>query len=246
MLDDSHTLYSNAFIQSISGLKSIWTTGRAYSSLPATYGYRPVTTTMNMFLWWVANGAPWPFHLMKILLFLMTCWLLAMIWRVLIPWASSEVIAVGTILFALNPVHSQVVSYIAAIATQWAALFVCLSVINYLKFRKTNSPSWLVASLLCALLAILSKEEGVVILALIPLIELYLRKIEGVALFSSRRLGALLLFLVPGLVGVGLIFWMFEPTQNLVRADVSMWSYFMTQWRAYLRYFAMYFIVSAI
>jgi protein O-mannosyl-transferase len=241
LLDDSHTLQSNAFIQSWSGFSSIWSTGRAYSSLPATYGYRPVTTTMNLLLWVVGNGSAVPFHLMKLLLFFLTCFLLAKIWRVLLPWVSSEVIGAGVLLFALNPVHTQVASYIAAIATQWAALFICLSVLGYLQFRKTNARPWHIASLLCALLAILSKEEGVVILALIPLVEIYLRKIEGAPLFQTQRLGAILFYLLPGSIGVGLIVWMFEPTQNLVRTDTSMGSYFMTQWRAYLRYFSMYF-----
>ncbi len=241
LLDDSHTLSSNAFIQSFSGFKSIWSTGRAYSSLPATYGYRPVTTTMNMVLWWVGDGDTFPFHVMKIFLLLLTCWLLSKIWRVLLPRVAPEVIDAGVLLFAVNPVHSQVVTYIAAIATQWAALFVCSSVLCYLQFRQKKSQLWLVGSLLCALLAILSKEEGVVVIALIPLVELYLRKLEGSPLFSSQRLGALLLFLLPGVIGVGLIAWMFEPTQNLVRSEISIWSYFMTQWRAYLRYFAMYF-----
>ena len=244
LLDDSHTLLSNAFIQSWSGFSSIWSTGRAYSSLPATYGYRPVTTTMNMLLWMAGNGSAVPFHLMKLFLFLLTCFLLAKIWRTLLPWVANEVIGASVLLFALNPVHTQVTSYIAAIATQWAALFICLSVCGYLQFRKTNVRLWHVASLLCALLAILSKEEGVVILAIIPLIELYLRKIEGMPIFQSRRMGSILMYLIPGAIGVGLIFWMFEPTQNLVRTDTTVWSYFMTQWRAYLRYFSMYFFAQ--
>jgi protein O-mannosyl-transferase len=241
LLDDSHTLASNAFIQSPSGFSSIWSTGRAYSSLPATYGYRPVTTTMNMVLWWVAGGKTWPFHVAKILLHLMTCWLLAQIWMVLLPWMSLEVISAGVLLFVLNPVHSQVVTYIAAIATQWAALFICLSIVGYLQFRKSEAKLWLFLSLLFSLFAVLSKEEGIVFLALIPLIELYLRKIEGTPLFSWKHVPALGFYFIPAFVGVGLIVWMFEPTQNLVRADISTWSYFITQWRAYLRYFAMYF-----
>jgi protein O-mannosyl-transferase len=229
-------------VQSLSGFKSIWSTGRAYSSLPATYGYRPVTTTMNMILWCIGDGQTWVFHLAKILLFFLTCVLLAQIWSRLLPWVSDEVIAVGVLLFAVNPIHSQVVTYIAAIATQWAALFVCLSVYCFLMFRKNeNLRWWLYLSLVCALLAILSKEEGVVILALIPLVEFYLRFVEGTPLSSTKRLKDIALFLIPAAIGVGLIVYMFEPTQNLVRTDVSVGSYFMTQWRAYLRYFAMYF-----
>lgn len=242
LLDDSHTLSSNAFVQSFSGLKSIWTTGRAYSSLPATYGYRPFTTTMNMLLWLVGNGETWAFHLTKIFLFFLTCFLLAQIWSFLLPMVSSEVIAAAVLLFAVNPIHSQVVTYIAAIATQWAALFVCLSVYGYLRYRKDEKLRfWLLISLFCALLAILSKEEGVVILALIPLVEFYLRIVEGSSFFSTKRVKEMALFLVPAFVGVGLIVYMFEPTQNLVRSDVTVGSYFMTQWRAYLRYFVMYF-----
>ncbi|MBY0383701.1 hypothetical protein K2X05_00965, partial [bacterium] len=200
-----------------------------------------VTTTMNMLLWIVGGGDTWPFHVAKILLFFLTCFLLAQIWSFLLPKVSAEVMAASVLLFAVNPIHSQVVTYIAAIATQWAALFVCLSVFGFLKFRKNESIKWLSISLLCALLAILSKEEGVVILALIPLVEFYLRIVEGTPLFSPKRLKEIALFLVPAVVGVGLIVYMFEPTQNLVRSDVSVGSYFMTQWRAYLRYFVMYF-----
>lgn len=241
ILDDSHTLTTNAFVHSYSGFVGIWSTGRAYSSAAANYGYRPVTTTMNMVLWSVADGATWPFHLAKMVLFLLTCWLLYKIWSVLLPRVQPEVLGAAVLVFAVNPVHSQVVTYIAAIATQWAALFVGLAILSYLKFRATNFRRWHLLSLICALLAILSKEEGVVVVALIPLIEIYLRKIEGARLLSLQRVGTLAAYLVPAVIGVGLIAWMFEPTQNLVRSQISMWSYFMTQWRAYVRYFAMYF-----
>ncbi len=241
ILDDSHTLSSNGFVQSYSNFTTIWSTGRAYSSLPANYGYRPFTTTMNMVLWSIGDGATWPYHAAKIILFFLTCWLLGKLWSVLFPKVPREVIGAAVFLFAVNPVHSQVVSYISAIATQWAALFVCLSVLFYLKFRQSSLMRFHVFSLLSALLAILSKEEGVVVVALIPLLEIYLRKRENSALLSTARIGALAAYLIPMAVGVGLIVYMFEPLQNLVRSNVSMGSYFMTQWRAYLRYFAMYF-----
>jgi len=241
ILDDTHTFQSNAFIQSLSGFDSLWTTGRAYSSNPATYGYRPVTSTVSMVGWWIGGGATWPFHLLKIFLFWITCFLLSKIWRQLVPSTPPEVLAAAILLFALNPVHSQVVSYISQIATQMAGLLICTAILGYLRYRKLNSKPWYFASLACVFLAVLSKEEGIVVVGLIPVIEIYLRKLEGSQIFSLRGLGPVLTYLVPGLFGVGLLFWMFEPTQNLVRSEISVFSYFMTQWRAYLRYFAMYF-----
>lgn len=241
ILDDSHTLQSNAIIQNFSGLRQIWSTGRAYSSLASTYGYRPVTTTFNMLIWVIGGGQTWPFHLAKILIFIATCSLLARIWRELMPSMHDHVLGAGILLFAVNPVHSQVVSYIAAIATQWAALFVCLAIWAYLRHRRDGGTALYILSLVFVALATLSKEEGVVALALIPLVEIYLRKMEGRRLWPYGRVGVLLGYLLPAGVAVFLIFWMYEPTQDLVRSEVRPWRYFITQWRAYLRYFAMYF-----
>lgn len=240
-LDDFHTLDSNGGIQTISNWAKVWTSGKYYSSNPATWGYRPVTTFINLLLWNTGTGSTWPFHLFKILLFWATCFLLANIWRRLLPYISEKVLLFGLLFFILNPVHSQVVIYIPATATLLAAFFICAAVETYLKFRGTGKKTWFLLSLLSSLLAVLSKEEGIVFLALIPLTELYLCKIENKKL-EKKSLWTFAFYVLPAVIGVGLIIYMYEPMQSLARGDLSPWHYFMTQWRAYIRYFVMYFV----
>ncbi len=239
ILDDSHTILENAHIHSLSSVAKIWTSGRYYSALPATWGYRPVTTTVTAVLWSLGSGETWPFHAAKWFLFFFICYLSFHIWRRLLPEVPERVLQVAIVIFAVNPVHSQLMGYISASSSLLATLFVVLAIRFYLLYRDQKRESDLFISLIAVFLATMSKEEGVVVVGLLPAIEVYLCWKQNRSL-TWLRLKPLLAHFLVGCVGVFLIFYHFEPTQNLVRTGISPWQYFMTQWRAYLRYMAMF------
>ncbi len=242
ILDDSHTVQGNAAIQNPSNIFKIWTSGKYYSSSPDNWGYRPVTTSTNMLCWWIGGGATWPFHLLKILLFAGLCSLLADVWRRLLSNVSPEAVGWGLVLFAANPVHTQVVSYISATSTLLAAVFAMLAMQCYLKWRQTGHNRHLFFGYASLFLAMLSKEEGIVMIALVPLTEIYLRLRSGDrwnTKFPVLPVGGF--FFAAG-IAIALIVWKFEPSSDLARGYVSRGLYFLTQCRAYFRYLLMFWV----
>lgn len=241
MLDDSHAILNNPSIKNLSNWAKIWTSARTYSSLPANWGYRPVTVFSYLLAWSVADGATWPFHLLKIIVFSLMCVCVYKIWRRLFAQINPAVVFVAVLLFAINPVHTQVISYLSAMSTLLAGFFVTLALYSYLVFRENGKFMSLAFSLICVFLAALSKEEGIVIAGLIPVTELYLRKLEGRRLWDLKWLWLCGQMALPGLLAVFLIAYMYEPETGVARGWVMPINYFMTQWRAYLRYIVMYF-----
>lgn len=238
VLDDSHTIQSNTAIQSPQNLLKVWTSGRYYSSQPSNWGYRPLTTTSNALLWWVGGGKTWPFHLFKILIFAAIIVLLVRIWRRFLP-NMGRYLEIAALLFAVNPVHSQVVCYIAATSSLLAWTCALASLHFFLNYYEASRLKPLILSLLFYLVAMMAKEEGVVAIFLIGISYAYLRMKERKSVFD-RTAGLLAVsYAIIMAVGVGLIFSMFEPTSDIARGRVTRLNYFMTQWQAYLRYLAL-------
>lgn len=242
ILDDSHTIQWNGSIQNIQNFFKLWTSAQHYSSSPDNWGYRPVVTVLNSICWWVGGGATWPFHLIKILFFSWVCLLLFTVWQVLLPKVSREIIAVSVLIFAANPIHTQVVSYISATSTLVCGAFALAALLNYLRFRETGKRIFLGLMFGAVLLSMLAKEEGIVVIALVPLVEMYLRKIEGRPLLRSFPVIPIIVPIVAAAIAMALIVKMFEPTSDIARGSLPKLHYFITQWRAYLRYMGMYFV----
>ncbi len=242
ILDDSHTVQWNGSIQNIQNFFKLWTSAQHYSSSPDNWGYRPVVTALNSICWWIGKGATWPFHVLKVLFFSWLCILLFNVWRKLLPQAPRELVAVAVLIFAANPIHTQVVSYISATTTLVAATLALFVINTYLKYRDSKKKLYLALMFFGVLLSMLAKEEGIVVIALIPLVELYLRKIEGKALFRNLPFVPLLIMGIAVAIAMALIIKMFEPTSDIARGSLPKWHYFITQWRAYLRYIGMYFV----
>ena len=240
-LDDSHTIVNNGIIQSFDNFSSIWLSAKSYSSLPATWGYRPVNTTVNAFLWWIGDGSTLPFHLFKFLLFFSIILLLKRIWVYLYPHKIPNIVLYTCLLlFLINPVHSQVLIYVSSTSSLLCGLFVILSVWSSILYKDTGDNKYYLIAFFSIVFGLLSKESGIVAIALIALVELYDNKIKQDQYLNNKSLKRLLMYLVPTIIGLGLIILMYEPTTGLARGTRSGLTYFMTQWRAYLRYFAMF------
>ncbi len=242
ILDDAHTVQSNDAIQNPANFFKLWTSARYYSSSPDNWGYRPMQAMYTWTSWQLGQGETWPFHAFKILFFSFVATFFTLIWRRLLPELPATVILLGGLFFLVNPVHTQVVSYIAATSTLLAGMFVTFSLYQYLRFREDGRWWRWAISVIGVFFAMMSKEEGITILGMIPLIEIYLRYREGRLRFGWRDLGVYLGYVVSGALALALIISMFEPTSDLARGSMDRWIYFATQFRAYLRYMAMYFV----
>lgn len=235
ILDDNYTIRLNSVIQDLSNWKNAFTTAQSYSAIPSTWTYRPLTTLSNMICWAIGGGATWPFHFLKIILFFILCMMLYKIWKQIIPNIDSKIVFLSLFIFAVNPVHTQVLSYISATSTLLAAFFVSSAVLSYLFYLEKKQFLFFALCAISVLLAILSKEEGIVAIALILLVDINQKK-------SFRFNKKILILLLPAAIGLTLLYLKYEPVTAETRGAISNLHYFLTQLRAYVRYIEMFFV----
>jgi tetratricopeptide (TPR) repeat protein len=172
--DDSVVITANPYTQKgFSGISYLAThdlfAGMNGSSLELTGGrFRPIPLISHAIEWQLFGEAPGMSHFINVLLFALTCVLLFKTLLKIIPdmWL---VAFLSTLIFAAHPIHSEVVANIKSRDEIFSLVFLLLS-LNYLfSFissgdKKENLFSWVFY-----LLALLSKENGLTLLAIIPL-----------------------------------------------------------------------------
>lgn len=96
----------------------------------------------------------------------------------------------ASILWAVNPIQAQAVTYIVQRMAQMAAMFYILGIYSYIKGRIGNSllerAAWFVSSLFCFLLALGSKENAAMLPMALVLVEITF--FQDLSLQKTRRL----------------------------------------------------------
>ena len=174
VLDDRAIVATNPLVTSASGIWQAF----AHPYAPAVMGggqYRPLTVSLFAFDWWVSGGDARWFHLVNVL------WHAAasvLVWMLAVELLAPAAALGAALLFAVHPVHVEAVSNVVGRSECMAAVFVLAALLAH---RRTRA--W--APLLFAL-ALLSKETGAVLLALVVLHDLLLADAPREA-FRSRR-----------------------------------------------------------
>ena len=130
--------------------------------------------------------APMLSHGINILLFALTCILLYNILLQIIPRKYSITTPLGilsvpflaTLLYAAHPLHTEAVSNIKGRDEVMCMLFTLLSLLAALKYVKTQKIVHLVWGILVFFLALLSKENAITFLAVIPLTYFFFTKAQ--------------------------------------------------------------------
>jgi len=167
--DDVPIILQNPVVHNLESVGRTWTT----PYWPAGLLYRPVTLQLFAAEWALGGGRPLVFHVVSIVLKVLAAVLLWRLARRLLP--PLPALAAAS-LFAVHPVHAESVANVVGQAELLAAAFTLLIVERYLAWRQGGPLGpWRRAALaLLTLLAILSKETGVVIPALLVAAELML------------------------------------------------------------------------
>ena len=137
--------------------------------------YRPVQmlTYMIDFSLWEFN--PFGYHLTNVFLHICVCLTLFLLMQLMTK--DARIAFVGTLFYCLHPAHTAVVTYIAGRADSLALLFMLLSLILFhlhFKARKNSAVLFLyIGSIILFLFALLSKEEAIILPALILLYRLF-------------------------------------------------------------------------
>ncbi|MGH0175273.1 UNVERIFIED_CONTAM: hypothetical protein FKN15_070231 [Acipenser sinensis] len=130
--------------------------------------YRPLCTLSFRLNHALGGLDPWGYHLVNILLHCSVTGLFTRLSRLLLgggPWT-----LVAGLLFASHPVHTEAVAGIVGRADVGAALFFLLSLLCYMRYCSLRGHSahcwlWLLGSFACATCSMLWKEQGVTVLA---------------------------------------------------------------------------------
>ncbi len=133
--------------------------------------YRPLSLVMFAIEWQVAPEKPFTGHLMNVLLYALTGFVLFVTLRTMLRKFNLLIPFLATVLFIAHPLHTEVVANIKSRDELLSFLFLISSLyflFSYLKTEK-RKVTGIVLSVACFLLALLSKESAITFIVIVPL-----------------------------------------------------------------------------
>lgn len=189
VLDDQHAVLESVCVTGSFHLDLIF--GRNYWCEPAALqtadAWRPWVVMVWWPLWHIGGGAPLPFHLLGLVLHAACTLQVVALGRQLGLDRSAAL--VGAAAFAVAPIHVDAVASVVGGADVWCTLWTLLALQAHLRGQLRAVPY--------GVLAVLSKETGVVVVPLLVLLELLGPRPPDATTARRRRLLLLVLtFLV--------------------------------------------------
>jgi len=181
--DDYQQILINPYLRSFHYLRTIFTTS-VWSFLGGAAGvtnyYRPLMTFGYLLCFKLFGPSAFAFHLVSLLMHLAVVLLVYQVTASL--FRDRDIAALTALMFALHPIHSESVDWIAAVTDIEVALFFLAGFWFYLRIPRlvASRPDrrWLSAQaglLLCLALALLSKEQALMLPVLCTLFEHFYR-----------------------------------------------------------------------
>jgi Tfp pilus assembly protein PilF len=173
--DDNAQVINNPYAHSFRYLRQIFTT--TVWSFQGAAGvsnyYRPMMTFGYLLTYQIAGLVPFSFHLDNLVLNALVVWLVFCILRRL---NGERVGLVAAGLFALHPVHTESVAWIAAVTDLELAVFYLAAFLLFLRLPETKSKGGTRTALCaCFALALLSKEQAMTLPVLATIFEHFYR-----------------------------------------------------------------------
>jgi tetratricopeptide (TPR) repeat protein len=165
-IQDDHLIVQNNPLVRDFSIQEILTSGYWHGA--ANNGlYRPLTLVSFAIDQRLFGNEPWSYHLVNVLLHATISVLLA--WLLLLWGMQPAVAGLGAAIFAVHPIHTEVVNLAVGRSELLAALFMLAGLI-LARHRGWASSLGVTACFLCALL---SKEHAITFLAILPAAELF-------------------------------------------------------------------------
>ena len=185
--DDAIVIYDNMFTQEgFAGISGIFTKDTFFgffkeegkANLVAGGRYRPFTQLMFAIEWQLFGRSPWVGHLMNILLYGLLGIVLYNLLQLLLIGPNKQgkrekglslLIFLTCLFFIAHPIHTEAVANIKGrdeIMTMMGAL---LAFWSSLKYYHTKNKKWLLLTALWFFMGLMSKENAITFLAVIPL-----------------------------------------------------------------------------
>ena len=259
--DDTHTVQMNLYVRSLSYIPQYFVDANTFSYRPENSGYRPMTTTALALGFWLSQLNTWGYHFIKLVEHCLVATLIMVVGLRLLP-RSGAAVALGAharlfiaffagLIFVVHRANTETVDYISAISTLQAGLFLLLGFYLYLRFTEVPEGKrrwpWLALSSLSYLASMLSKEEGITLIAMIFFYEWIMRRQKNETYWVRLRENwAMWAKILAPYLAMALLFVVCRMTFQPAIADVSRGStptfiYFITQFRSWLHYWALFF-----
>src|ERR1017187_2253547 len=173
ILDDEYVIKNNKVVQEgISSIPTILSTDyfSGYKRLNLNGPvYRPVPLILYAIEWNLFPDSPHIFHFINVLLYAFTCWVLFLLLCNLFKKQNLLFPFVCSLLYAVHPIHTEVVNYIKSVDEILCFLFGILSIYYFIKSSSDKSFLNIILGCVYFFLAMLSKETGITFLIIIPL-----------------------------------------------------------------------------
>jgi len=174
--DDSFQVVGNPYAHSFKYLRQIFST--TVWSFQGAQGvsnyYRPMMTLGYLLTYQIAGLVPFPFHLANILLDAVVVWLVFAILRRL---SGDRVALIAAGLFALHPIHTESIAWIAGVTDLELAVFYLAAFFLYIKLPEAKNIFWTRTAMCVSFaLALLSKEQAMTLPVLAMLYEYFYRE----------------------------------------------------------------------
>lgn len=186
-LDDTLLITHNNFTrQGLAGIPDIWSNdvfvGYLGQGGVETGGrYRPLSHTVFAMQYALVGEHPWLGHLTNVLLYALTCALLFKLLARLFPesaggsfWANVPLLA--ALLFAVHPVHAEVVANIKSLDEILAMLFALLAALTMGWGNTVHRARSVLLGCTVFFLALTAKENAITFLGVVPLVIWYTGK----------------------------------------------------------------------
>ena len=185
-LDDVHIIFENQRLHSLAEAWRLF--GQTY--WPPEEGaslYRPLTAVAFSMEWAIGRGSPLPFHLANIVLYAAAS---VALYRLALLIVSPTAAFVAAALFAVHPLHVEVVANSVGQAELWVALIVFVSVARYIGARRGGPlrTSEILIQTALYFCACMFKEHAIILPALLMSAELTLVNESGSLRARVRQL----------------------------------------------------------
>jgi len=173
--DDEIAVKGNSHIRSWSNIGRAFTTDIGAGGRQSTnYYYRPVQTLSYMLDYSIWGLNPIGYHLSSIVLHILTA--LSIYWLMRLLFRDGALPLFTSLLFLIHPIQTESVAAICVKVELITALFMLLTVIAYVKLSEKDRPLLYVWMIFCCSAALFTKENSLVIPALLLLYNFSFKK----------------------------------------------------------------------
>ncbi|MFN0187282.1 MAG: tetratricopeptide repeat protein [Bacteroidia bacterium] len=189
VLDDYAAIIENTSTQKgMAALSEIFSTSYRYGYiLLADELYRPFPKAIFAIFWDLFPNNATPGHFLNVLLFSFTCYF---IFRLICKWfpQQQKLALLTSILFAVHPIHTEVVANIKSLDEILSFLLCLLSLDQYLTYKEKGKISSILLAMILFFAAYLSKESTITFLPVFPLFVYFrLNSIYGAGFQSGPK-----------------------------------------------------------